>query len=80
MKNIKPVMVLLAVASMIFTSCNKDAGIPENGPDNYDVLDVVNSSSNSLSVVNLATNQEEKTIILGSSGTMIGGGMIIRYK
>lgn len=76
MINIKPVMGLLVVASMIFTSFNKDTGIPVNGPADYDALYVVNRASNSLSVINLSTEQVQKTINPGSPGTMMGRGMM----
>lgn len=76
MISIKPLVVFVAIASIIFTSCNKDTGITGNSPVNYDALYVVNRSSNSLSVINLSNDQVQKTINLGSPGTMMGSGMM----
>jgi len=74
MKNLKPVMAYLAGVAIIFTSCNKDNS--GNDPVNYDAIYVVNRASNSLSVINISTDQVQKTINLGSPGTMMGGGMM----
>src|SRR5450759_4723204 len=76
MKNLKPVMAYLAGVAIIFTSCNKDEVISGNDPVNYDAIYVVNRASNSLSVINISTDQVQKTINLGSPGTMMGGGMM----
>ena len=76
MKNIKSVMAYFAGVAIIFTSCNKDEVISGNDPVNYDAIYVVNRASNSLSVINISTDQVQKTINLGSPGTMMGGGMM----
>lgn len=76
MKSMKPLMVIVAVSSIVLSSCTKDSGMSEGGPVNYDALYVVNRASNSLSVINLSNDQVQKTIALGSPGTMMGGGMM----
>jgi YVTN family beta-propeller protein len=78
MINIKLVIVCTALSATILSSCTKDEGInnSDNKPVNYDALYVVNRASNSLSVINTSTEKIEKTINLGSPGTMMGGGMM----
>jgi YVTN family beta-propeller protein len=77
MKNIKVVIVCVALSVIILTSCSKDEGNnTDNKPVNYDALYVVNRAGNSLSVINITTDKVEKTISLGSPGTMMGGGMM----
>lgn len=75
MKNLKLVIVCTALSAIILNSCTKDEGI-DNKPVNYDALYVVNRAGNSLSVINLTTDKVEKTINLGSPGTIMGGGMM----
>jgi YVTN family beta-propeller protein len=78
MKNIKVELVCIALSAMVLSSCTKNDGInnTDNKPVNYDALYVVNQASNSLSVINTSTDKVEKTINLGSPGTMMGGGMM----
>ena len=75
MKNLKLVIGCVAVSAIILTACNKDPN-SANEPVNYDAIYVVNGASNSLSVINLTTDKIQKTINLGSPGTMMGGGMM----
>jgi YVTN family beta-propeller protein len=78
MKNLKFALVCIALSAVILSSCTKDNGInnTDNKPVNYDALYVVNRAGNSLSVINTSTAKVEKTINLGSPGTMMGGGMM----
>ncbi len=78
MKKVKMVFVYIALSTIILSSCTKDLGInnSDNKPVSYDALYVVNRSGNSLSVINLTTNMVQKTINLGSPGTMMGSGMM----
>src|SRR5450759_402150 len=75
MKNLKLVIGCVAVSAIILTACNKDPN-SANEPVNYDAIYVVNGASNSLSVINLTTDKIQKTINLGSPGTMMGGGVM----
>src|SRR5450759_2125627 len=75
MKNLKLVIGCVAVSAIILTACNKDPN-SANEPVNYDAIYVVNRADNSLSVINLTTDKVQKTINLGSPGTMMGGGMM----
>jgi YVTN family beta-propeller protein len=78
MKKVKFAFVCFALSAVIVSSCTKDDGSnnSDNSPVNYDALYVVNRASNSLSVINTSTDKVEKTIRLGSPGTMMGGGMM----
>ncbi|MDO9579602.1 MAG: YncE family protein [Bacteroidales bacterium] len=76
MKKILSIMAFFTGSVIILSSCNKDTLMSGNDPSNYDALYVVNRASNSLSVVNISTDQVEKTRSLGSPGTMMGGGMM----
>ena len=78
MKNVKFAFVCFALSAVILYSCTKDDGSnnSDNSPVNYDALYVVNRAGNSLSVINTSTDKVEKTISLGSPGTMMGGGMM----
>jgi len=78
MKKIKLIVLCAAIYVVILASCTKNGGSnnPDNNPVNYDALYVVNRADNSLSVINLSTDKVLKTINLGSSGTMMGGGMM----
>ena len=78
MKNVKFDLVCLALSAVILSSCTKDDGInnSNNTPVNYDALYVVNRAGNSLSVINTSTDKVDKTINLGSPGTMMSGGMM----
>lgn len=78
MKKIKFSLVLIALSATILSSCTKDDGNnnSDNSPVNYDALYVVNRAGNSLSVINTSSDKVEKTINLGSPGTMMGGGMM----
>ena len=78
MKKVKFAFVCFALSAIILSSCTKDDGNnnSDNSPVNYDALYVVNRASNSLSVINTSTDKVEKTISLGSPGTMMGGGMM----
>jgi YVTN family beta-propeller protein len=78
MKNTKYVLVFLALSSFLLPSCTKNDEInnTNTNPVNYDALYIVNRASNSLSVINTSTDKVEKTIKLGSPGTMMGGGMM----
>ena len=78
MKSIKFAFVCVALSAFILFSCTKNDGInnTDNKPVNYDALYVVNGSSNSLSVINPSTDKVEKTINLGTPGTMMGSGMM----
>lgn len=78
MKKIKFGLVLIALSATILSSCTKDDGNnnSDNSPVNYDALYVVNRAGNSLSVINTSSDKVEKTINLGSPGTMMGGGMM----
>jgi YVTN family beta-propeller protein len=78
MKNIKFAFVCIALSAIMLSSCNKDDGInnTDNKPVNFDALYVVNRAGNSLSVINTSTAKVEKTINLGSPGTMMGSGMM----
>lgn len=78
MKNIKFAFECIALGAFIFSSCSKDDGINNlnNLSVNYDALYVVNRAGNSLSVINTSTDKVEKTINLGSPGTMMEGGMM----
>jgi YVTN family beta-propeller protein len=75
MKNLKPVMAYLAGVAIIFTSCNKDPN-SANEPVNYDAIYVVNGASNSLSVIDLSSNQVRKTINLGTLNSGMEGSMM----
>jgi YVTN family beta-propeller protein len=78
MKKVKLAFVCFALGAVILSSCTKDDGSnnSNNTPVNYDALYVVNRAGNSLSVINTSTDKVEKTINLGSPGTMMGGGMM----
>jgi YVTN family beta-propeller protein len=78
MKNLKFAFVCIALSAIILSSCSKDDGInnTDNKAVNYDALYVVNRAGNSLSVINTSTAKVEKTINLGSPGTMMGVGMM----
>jgi len=78
MKNIKLGFVLIALCATILSSCKKDKGNDnsDNTPLSYDAIYVVNRASNSLSVINTSSEKVERTINLGSPGTMMGGGMM----
>src|SRR5450759_1144192 len=78
MKSIKLAFVCIALSAFILFSCTKNDGNnnTDNKPVNYDALYVVNGASNSLSVINASTDKVEKTINLGTPGTMMGGGMM----
>jgi len=78
MKSIKFAFVCIAFSAFILFSCTKNDGNnnTDNKPVNYDALYVVNGSSNSLSVINPSTDKVEKTINLGTPGTMMGSGMM----
>jgi YVTN family beta-propeller protein len=78
MKKLKLIVLCAVIYTVILASCTKNRGFnnPENSPVNYDALYVVNREGNSLSVINLTSDKVQKTINLGSSGTMMGGGMM----
>jgi YVTN family beta-propeller protein len=78
MKNTKFAIVCFALSAVILYSCTKDEGLNNTNkePVKYDALYVVNRASNSLSVINTSNDKVEKTISLGSPGTMMGGGMM----
>lgn len=78
MKKIKFIVLCATIYVVILASCTKNGGFnnPDNNPANYDALYVVNRADNSLSVINLTTDKVLKTLNLGSSGTMMGGGMM----
>jgi YVTN family beta-propeller protein len=78
MKKLKLIVLYAAIYAVILVSCTKNGGFnnPDNNPANYDALYVVNRADNSLSVINLTTDKVQKIINLGSTGTMMGGGMM----
>ena len=78
MKKSKLIILCAALCAIILASCTKNTGFnnPDNNPANYDALYVVNRADNSLSVINLTTEKVQKTINLGSPGTMMGSGMM----
>ena len=78
MKKLKLIVLCAVIYTVILASCTKNGGFnnPDNSPVNYDALYVVNREGNSLSVINLTSDKVQKTINLGSSGTMMGGGMM----
>ena len=78
MKKLKLIVLCAVIYTVILASCTKNGGFnnPDNSPVNYDALYVVNREGNSLSVINLTLDKVQKTINLGSSGTMMGGGMM----
>jgi YVTN family beta-propeller protein len=65
--------------ALLFSSCQKDDSMDntDNTPVSYDAAYVVNGESNSISVIDLSSNQVKKTIDLAqlSSGTMGGINM-----
>ncbi len=71
--------ILLATFSIVivsmFVSCQKDDN-RNNSVVNYDAAYVVNSESNSISVINLDTKKVEKTIDLADSKSGMDGGMM----
>jgi YVTN family beta-propeller protein len=75
---LRSIIVCTALSALILSSCTKNEGLnnTDNTPVNYDALYVVNSSGNSLSVVNLTTFNVEKTINLGTMSQMMSGGMM----
>ena len=78
MKKSKLIILYTALCAIILASCTKNTGFnnPDNNPVNYDALYVLNRADNSMSVINLATEKVQKTINLGSPGTMMGSGMM----
>jgi len=75
MKKIKLSIAVLLGSSALFFGCSKDNSLnPDNTLVNYDAAYVVNGESNSISVVNLATNQVDKTIDLTTLQNSMGAG------
>ncbi len=81
MRKLKLMVAILSGSAMLLTSCLKDE--TSTNPDNavnIDAAFVVNGESKSISVINLSTNQVDKTIdltklISSSAGTPMGTDM-----
>ncbi|MFA5818073.1 MAG: hypothetical protein WC854_02195 [Bacteroidales bacterium] len=77
MNNFKPVILCLSGIAIMLTSCNKNEGLNSgNGHVNYDALYVVNGAGNSISVINLSTNEVQKTIDLGALTPVTGNNIM----
>jgi YVTN family beta-propeller protein len=71
---------LMVGVMAMFSSCQKDDAKISTTPVNYDAAYVVNGQSNSISVIDLSSNQVKQTIDLSgftasASNGMMGGGM-----
>ena len=81
MRKLKLMVAILSGSAMLLTSCLKDeTSINPDNAINFDAAFVVNGESKSISVINLSTNQVDKTIdltklISSSAGTPMGTDM-----
>jgi YVTN family beta-propeller protein len=82
MRKLKLMVAILSGSAMLLTSCLKDetSTNPDGIAGNFDAAYVVNGESKSISVINLSTNQVDKTIdlvklISSSAGTAMGTDM-----
>lgn len=76
-RSVISLVIIYGLAFMI-SSCKEDQTMSDgvNSPVTYDAVYVVNGESNSISVINLATNTVEKTIDLGGLTGEMGDDMM----
>ena len=78
MKKLRLSIAVLIGSAIMFSGCSKNdtSNNPDNVVLNSDVAYVVNGESNSISVINLATNKVDKTIDLPQFQVSTGMGMM----
>lgn len=76
MNKLRLSVAVLLVSAILFPSCQKDETSTNNAPVNFDAAYIVNSESNSISVINLTTNKVDKTIDLAKLQNSLGTGQM----
>jgi len=77
MKNLRLSLAILLGSAILFSSCKKDGTTSDSNVGvNFDAAYVVNGESNSISVINLSTNNVDKTIELPQFQASSGMGMM----
>ena len=70
-------LLAVSIGSVImFSSCQKDGATDPDNTVNFDAVYVVNGESNSISVINIETNQVDRTIDLAKLQGSMGAGQM----